>query len=409
MPTPDLLQEAQSLVPHLTELRRAIHRHPELGLDTEETARLVERELDNLGIAHRRFAGTGVAGYLGQSRPGLALILRGDMDGLPLQEDTGLPFQSEIPGRMHACGHDVHTTCVLGAAALLKAHEADLPQPVVLMFQPAEEGPGGALPMLRDGLMADPPVGAAIMVHCDVDLAAGVVGFKSGPAMASVDDFTMTVHGQGGHAAHPERGVDALVVASQIVVLAQTLVSRMTNPTEPAVITFGTVHGGYRQNILADRVELTGTIRTFTSKRRQGMEQELRRLATLVAEAAGAHVDIEVRHGYPAVVCDDAMTALALEAAGSVLGADRAVVLPDPSTGAEDFAYVAALVPAAHCHLGVRSPDLAEVGAGRGLHSAHFVPDEAALPTGAAVLAGVALRATTTAVAKPSRPIPADW
>lgn len=408
MPTPDLIQEAQNLVPHLLELRRAIHRHPELGLDTEETTRLVERELVRLGIPHRRLAGTGVAAYLGQDRPGLALVLRGDMDGLPLQEDTDLPFKSELPGRMHACGHDLHTTCVLGAAALLKAHEAELPQPVVLMFQPAEEGPGGALPMLRDGILSDPAVGAALMVHCDVELAAGTVGFKSGPAMASVDDFTITVHGQGGHAAHPERGVDALVVASQLVVLAQTLVSRMTNPTEPAVLTFGTIHGGYRQNILADRVELTGTIRTFTAKRPEGMERELRRLAAHVAEAAGARVDIEVQHGYPSVICDDATTALALDAAASVLGPDRALVLPDPSTGAEDFAYVAALVPSAHCHLGVRSPDATDVGAGRGLHSARFVADEGALPTGAAVLAGVALRGTA-AVARPSRPIPADW
>ncbi len=408
MPTFNLLQEATHLFPHLVEVRRAIHRHPELGLDTEDTARLVERELSDLGIPHRRLAGTGVAAYLGQDRPGLALVLRGDMDALPLQEDTDLPFQSEIAGRMHACGHDVHTTCVLGAAALLKAHEAELPQPVVLMFQPAEEGPGGALPMLKDGILSAPAVGAAVMVHCDVELAAGTVGFKSGPAMASVDDFTITVRGQGGHAAHPERGVDALVVASQIVLLAQTLVSRMTNPTEPAVLTFGTIHGGHRQNILADRVELTGTIRTFTAKRRDGMEQELRRLATHVAEGAGAHVDVAVEHGYPSVICDDQMTALALAAAGSVLGADRAVVLPDPSTGAEDFAYVAALVPAAHCHLGVRAPDAADVGPGRGLHSAHFVADEGALPTGAAVLAGVALRGTA-AVARRAGLLPADW
>ena len=408
MPTADLLQEARNLLPHLVEVRRAIHRHPELGLETEETARLVERELDLLDIPHRRLAGAGVAGYLGQGRPGLALLLRGDMDGLPLQEENDLPFKSEIAGRMHACGHDLHTTCVLGAAALLKAHEAELPQPVVLMFQPAEEGPGGALPMLREGILSDPAVGAALMVHCDVELASGAVGFKSGPAMASVDDFAITVHGQGGHAAHPERGVDALVVASQIVVLAQTLVSRMTNPTEPAVLTFGTIHGGHRHNILADRVELTGTIRTFTAKRREGMERELRRLAALVAEAAGAHVEVAVEHGYPSVICDGQMTALALEAAASVLGPDRAAALPDPSTGAEDFAYVAALVPSAHCHLGVRSPELADVGPGRGLHSSHFVADEGALPTGAAVLAGVALRGAS-ALARPSRPIPTDW
>jgi amidohydrolase len=408
MPGPDLYHEARVALPHLIEIRRAIHRHPELGLETEETARLVEQELDRLGIPHRRFAQTGVAGYLGQDRPGLALILRGDLDALPIQEDNDLPFKSEIPGRMHACGHDIHTTSVLGAAALLKVHEAELPQPVVLMFQPAEEGPGGALPMIRDGLMKDPAVGAALMVHVDPTLPAGAVGFKSGYAMASADDFHLTVFGKGGHGAHPNRGVDALVVASQIVVLAQTLVSRMTDPAEPAVLTFGTIHGGWRENVLADKVELTGTIRTFTAERRRGMEDELWRLATHVAEASGARAELDVHHGYPPVFCHEGLTALALQVAGDILGPAQAVAIPEPSLGAEDFAYVATLVPGTNCHLGVRPPGAPASGEGVGLHSARFIADEDALPAGAAVLAGVALHGIGT-IAQPARPIPADW
>lgn len=403
-----LMSAAEEHAAHLVQLRRAIHRRPELGLETEETTRLVERELDRLGIAHVRLAGTGVAGYLGRDRPGLALILRGDMDALPLQEDNDLPYRSEIPNRMHACGHDIHTAAVLGAAALLKAREADLPQPVVLMFQPGEEGPGGALPMIRDGILADPAVGAAVMIHCDSTLPAGTVGFKGGLAMAAADEFQLTVIGKGGHGAHPDRGVDALLVASQIVVLAQSLVSRMTNPTEPAVLTFATVQGGWRHNILADRVELTGTIRTFTPERRRGIEQELLRLATHVAEGSGARVELAIRHGYPPLFCDEALTEVARQSAVGVVGADHAVVLREPSTGAEDFSYVAALVPATHCHLGVRAPTLAATPEGMGLHSARFIADEDAIPVGAAVLAGIALGGVGP-VARESLPVPDTW
>lgn len=397
--------EAHAHFDHLVALRRHIHRQPELGLDTENTARFVEQELDRLQIPHRRFANTGVAAYLGATKPGLALLLRADMDGLPIEEDNDLPFKSEIPGRMHACGHDAHTTVLLGAAALLKAHEADLPQPVVLAFQPAEEGPGGALPMIREGLLQEPPVGAAMMVHVDPGLPAGSVGFKSGFAMASADDFRLDVVGRGGHGGHPNHGIDALVVAAQIVVAAQTLVSRMTDPAEPAVLTFGTIHGGYRENVLADRVELTGTIRTFTESRRQGMEDELRRLAEHMALASGATARLDVHRGYPPVFCDDPVTDLAWQVARDILGPEHAVRLMEPSMGAEDFAYFAALVPGTNCHLGVANP---EAPGGDGLHSARFILDERALPSGAAVMAGLALTGAAS-VSHPAQPVPEGW
>lgn len=400
-----LRTEAESLFDHLVTLRRHIHRYPELGLDTENTARFVEQELDRLQIAHRRFATTGVAAYLGTSKPGLALLLRADMDALPIQEDNDLPFKSENPGRMHACGHDAHTTVLLGTAALLKAHEADLPQPVVLAFQPAEEGPGGALPMIRDGLLQQPPVGAAMMVHVDPGLPAGSVGFKSGFAMASADDFRLEVVGRGGHGGHPNHGVDALVVAAQIVVAAQTLVSRMTDPAEPAVLTFGTIHGGWRENVLADHVELSGTIRTFTERRRQGMEDELRRLSEHIALASGATARLDVHRGYPPVFCDESITDLALQVASNLLGPEHSVRFTEPSMGAEDFSYFAALVPGTNCHLGVANP---EAPGGDGLHSARFILDERALPAGVVAMAGLALTGTLP-VSRPAKPVPSHW
>lgn len=395
-----LLSEAESLADRLVAWRRAIHRRPELGLETEETARLVERVLDELGVPHRRFAQTGVAGYLGRGRPGLALLLRADMDALPIAEDNDLPFKSEIPGRMHACGHDGHTAIVLGAATLLKAHEAELPQPVVVIFQPGEEGPGGALPMIQDGVLQDPPVGAAMMVHVDPFLPAGSVGFKPGYSMANIDDFVLRVLGRGGHGAHPDTGVDAVVAAAHIVVAAQALVSRMTNPAEPAVLTFGTIHGGWRENVLADRVELTGTIRTFGETRRKGMEQDLRRLAASVAQAFGARVELEITYGYPALYCDERMTERAREVAAELLGSSHAVTVREPSLGGEDFAYFAQRVPATNCIVGVGNPDRP---AADGLHSAKFLLDERALPVGAAVMAGVALRGVAD-IARPAAP-----
>lgn len=383
-----LLDEAKALHNRLVDIRRAIHRQPELGMETDNTARLVERELDLLGISHRRFAGTGVAGHLGSHLPGLALVLRADMDALPIHEDNDLPFKSELAGRMHACGHDAHTAVVLGAASLLKMHEQQLSSPVTVVFQPAEEGPGGALPMIEAGVLDQPRAGAAMMIHADPDCPVGSVAFKSGYATANIDDFVLTVHGRSGHGAHPDTGVDALVVASQIVVAAQTLVSRMTDPIESAVVTFGTIHGGWRENVLADRVELTGTLRTLSTRRRTDIEREFRRLATHIADAYGARIDLDVEHGYPALYCDEGLTALAVTAAKEMLGTDCTMVLPNPWMGGEDFAYFAQRVPGTYCHLGVSRPDQLGHNA---LHSAQFLLDERCLSIGAAVLANLAL------------------
>lgn len=386
-----LMSEARALQDRLTSIRREIHRQPELGLETENTARLIERELRAMGIASRRVAGTGVVALLAGDLEGSAVLLRADTDALPLQEESGVAFPSDVPGRMHACGHDAHTTVLLGAAALLKQHERELTRPVKLVFQPGEEGPGGAVPMIEAGVLEHPGVDAAMMVHVTPDLPVGTVGFCSGYAMANTDDVTVTVKGKGGHAAHPEQGADAIVIAAQIVLAAQTLVSRMTDPIEPVVLTFGTVRGGARKNILPAEVELAGTIRTMSPAHRTRMAEGLKALAENIAAASNATAVVRIDQGYPSLYCDDTVTEHARSIAAEVLTQARVLRFP-PSMGGEDFAYFAEKVPSTLLRLGVRGSEFGHAP----LHSSTFSLDEAALPVGAAVMAAFAMQRAGT-------------
>ncbi|AUW95491.1 amidohydrolase [Sulfobacillus thermotolerans] len=370
----------------MVDVRRQIHRFPELGLETPHTQQVVEEALDFLQISHHRLIGTGVVGVIAPNAQGPAMLLRADMDALPILEATGLPFSSEISGRMHACGHDMHTAMLLGAAYYLKHHEAQLSHPVILMFQPGEEGPGGALPMIEAGILDNPPVSRAVMVHVDSDLAAGVVGLFSGPAMASPNDFSITVKGRGGHGAHPDKTVDAIIAATAIVQACQTLVSREEDPTEPLVVTFGTICGGYRENVIADTVEMTGTIRILSPNNLDGTLERFDNLVHQIAQAYRAEAVISMHRGYPPLVADPAFTGLAQQVLTQELGEAAVVLLPRPSMGAEDFAYVAQRVPATNVHVGVVGPDFVT-----GIHSAAFNPDERALRTGAQAFAAIAM------------------
>jgi amidohydrolase len=304
---------------------------------------------------------------------------------LPIQETTNLPFQSEIGGRMHACGHDAHTAMLLGAARFLKQYEERLERPVVLMFQPGEEGPGGALPMIESGILADPPVTHAVMVHVDSDQPVGVIGLKSGPAMASPNEFHITIRGQGGHGAHPDKGVDAIVAAAAVIQASQTLVSREQDPVIPLVVTFGTIVGGYRENVLADQVTMTGTIRILQPERRQSILDRFAQLVSDVAHAYRAEAFIDFRPGYPPLVADVAFTHHVASVLERVLGPQKVVWLTNPSMGGEDFAYIAQRFPATNLHVGVVGPNFV-----RGIHSSQFNLDERALITGAKAYALVA-------------------
>ncbi len=369
----------------VVELRRTIHRHPELGFEEVHTQALVERELDELGIAHRRAAKTGVVGVIRGAQRGRVVALRADMDALPITEKSGEPFTSEISGKMHACGHDAHTAMLLGAARVLQRNREDLHGTVVLLFQPAEEGPGGAEPMIDEGALADPKVEAIAMLHVDPRLAPGQIGITPGPVNASADEFHVTVQGRGGHGAYPHTAADAIPASAAIVLALQNIAARETDPLKSVVVTVGTINGGYRNNVIADEVKMTGTLRAHDPEIRDGLEARVRRILNGVAAAYGVSARLDVMYGYPPVVnhVQLAKNFKTYMMANSPLRIES----PPPTMGAEDFAYFAQRVPGVHVRLGVRSEKAGAVYPG---HSPQFRLDEDALPVGVQTLVAFA-------------------
>lgn len=366
-------------------IRREIHRYPELGFEEERTAQLVEFELDALGIERRRIAKTGVVGVIRGALPGKTAALRADIDALPIDEDSGEPFSSEVAGKMHACGHDAHTAMVLGAARELAGRRATLHGNVVLLFQPAEEGPGGALPMIEAGALEDPHVDAVTMLHVDTRLPTGSIAINPGPVNAAADELYVTIHGTGGHGGYPHKGIDAIPAAAATVLALQNIAARETDPLASIVISIGTIEGGYRNNVIADKVRMSGTIRTHDPALRDGVEARIRRIVDGVASAYGARGEVEIIYGYPPVVND---AALAEAFAGYALATNGTPVERLPATmGAEDFAYFAQRVPGVMVRLGIWNE---AVGAIHTVHSARFRFDESAIPTGIATLVAFA-------------------
>jgi amidohydrolase len=378
-------------------LRREIHRFPELGFEEERTASLVERELDSLGIAHRRVAKTGVVGVIRGAGGGKVAGLRADMDALPVDERSGEPFSSEVPGKMHACGHDAHTAILLGAAHVLQAHREKLGGDVVLLFQPAEEGPGGALPMIEEGALDDPHVDAVTMLHVDSRLPTGTIGISPGVVNAAADEFYIDVEGVGGHGASPHTAVDAIPCAAAIVLALQNIAARETDPLKTVVVTIGTIEGGYRNNIIADRVTMSGTFRSQDQKLREALEGRARRIIEGVAAAYGARATIRVNYGYPPVRNDAALSEAFREYAASLGFA--AIDRPPPTMGGEDFAYFAERVPGVMVRLGIRNEAAGSVHPG---HSPLFRIDEDAIAVGIETLAAFARGVGSGAVAVPA-------
>jgi IAA-amino acid hydrolase len=378
---------AEILRDQLVAIRRSIHAHPEYGFQEHQTARLIADTLISLGARVReRVAKTGVIGELGNGNPIVAI--RADMDALPIAEATGLPFTSQVPNMMHACGHDAHVACALGAAMLL-AKEPLINSSlgtVRFLFQPSEEqrdedGQSGALRLIEEGALDG--VDAVIALHTR-GLAVGSVGVTSGPALAANDTIRITIQGRAAHGAHPEEGIDAIAVSAQVINAIQQIISRRVSAIQPAVVSITTIHGGVKENVIAERVELGGTIRTTGGQARQQMIDELER-ALNVGRALGATCELRVFEGYAATVNDAGVTEAIRAAAKELLGLAHVIEMPfDP--WAEDFGYMTARVPGAMFWLGVTSERVPNPI----WHSATFDLDEDALPIGAMVLAASA-------------------
>jgi len=380
---------ARRALPAMRAWRSALHREPELSNQESRTREQIAGFLQELGVPYRTFEqGAGVVGLLGADRRGPVVALRADMDGLPLTEETGATFRSRTPGVMHACGHDVHMAALLGAATVLARSPERLRGPVKLVFQPAEEDGerGGALPLLEQGAFDDPPVDFVVGQHVDPWVPLGKVGWSIGPSMAAADRFRITVHGHGGHASAPQMGPDAVLVAAEIVVGLQAVVSRVVDPADPAVVSVGAIHGGTRHNILPERVVLDGTVRSLRPEVRDLLERTVRRRVQSIARSLGARATIEYRRGYPALVNPAEATRTIVRGLEIELGRENVVGISRPLMGAEDFARYLEKVPGSFLRLGVGVP-----GKPASLHSATFLPDERALVVGAATLAAAAV------------------
>jgi amidohydrolase len=385
----NLLDSARSIEPRIVSTRRTIHSHPEMGYQEEQTSTLVQARLRDLGIPFKAgLAKTGVVAQIkGELGDGPCVLLRADMDALPIDEQSGVSFSSEVPGVMHACGHDAHTAMLLGAAELILDRKSSFAGTVKLMFQPAEEGGGGAARMIDDGVLSGPDVDAAFMLHVWPDLEVGTVACGPGPQLAGANAFTITVEGRGGHGARPHETVDPVVVGAQIVMAMQTLVSREVDPTVPAVVTLATFHAGNVSNVIPDRAVIKGTIRAFDVALFKHLEQRVREVASGVASALRASIKIEFEMSYPPSVCDPEMAEQLAASSRSLIGGES-VFESRPEMGAEDFSFVLQKVPGAMLWLGVKKPEWPEP---KPVHTATFDIDESALPIGSSALAGVAL------------------
>ena len=383
--------------------RRDIHQHPELGNREVRTSALVARHLRALGIEVReKVAHTGVVGVLPGARPGPVVALRADMDALPVTEEVDVPFRSTVRtewngmscGVMHACGHDAHTAILMGVAEVLAGLRDRLPGTVKFLFQPAEEGApgdeeGGARLMIEQGCMDDPKVGAVFGLHVTSNHPTGMLGYRSGPMMASSDELRVFLRGVQTHGAMPWRGADPIVVGSQVVVGLQTIVSRRLDIThEPSVVTIGVFQGGNRVNIIPDEVRLEGTIRAFDEGQRGEIHAHVKRITEMIAAAGGARADVRIRRGYDIVVNDPALTDWSVPVLRRVAG-DANVGIVDKVCGAEDFSFYQKVVPGFFFRVGCTPPER-DLRTAAPNHSPRLFVDEACLPLGVRALATLA-------------------
>ncbi|WP_294387653.1 M20 family metallopeptidase [uncultured Clostridium sp.] len=388
--------EAQNIKDELIKIRRTLHQYPELGFEETNTSKFIKDFLKKECIEFKEFAGTGVCGIIQGTKEGentKVIGLRADIDGLPMQDKKSCSYASKVSGKMHACGHDAHTTILLGVAKLLNKNKDKFNGIVKLIFEPAEETTGGARVMIEEGVLTNPTVDVMCGLHVEETLDAGMIMVKRGTVNAASNPFNITIKGSGGHGAYPDTAIDPIVMASHVVTSLQSIVSREIKPVNPAVVTIGSIHGGTAQNIIPNEVKLGGIIRTMTNEDREFAKVRLKEIVNGICTTFRGNADIEIEESYPCLYNDDTMVKILEDSAKSIIGAENVKVQKNPKLGVESFAYFANEVPSVFYFLGIRN-ELKGI-----IHPAHnslFDIDEDALPIGVAIQCEVAINYLTT-------------
>lgn len=388
--------EANDIKDELIEIRRTLHQYPELGFEETNTSKFIKDFLRKEGIQFKEFAGTGVCGIIEGTKEGenkKVIGLRADIDGLPMQDKKSCSYASKVSGKMHACGHDGHTTILLGAAKLLNKNKNKFNGTVKLIFEPAEETTGGAKVMIEEGVLTNPTVDVMCGLHVEETLDVGMIMVRRGTVNAASNPFNITIKGSGGHGAYPDTAVDPIVTASHVVTSLQSIVSREIKPVNPAVVTIGSIHGGTAQNIIPNEVKLSGIIRTMTNEDREFAKIRLKEIVNGVCTTFRGSAEIEIEESYPCLYNDDNMVKILEDSAQNVIGTENVKVQKNPKLGVESFAYFANKVPSVFYFLGIRNE---EKGIIHPAHNSLFDIDEDALPIGVAIQCEVAMNYLTT-------------
>ncbi len=383
-----ILVKAQAMKDWLVRTRRDLHEIPEQGDAEFKTQEYLCKTLEKLGIPYKKMR-TAVVGIVEGAAPGPVVALRADMDALPVQEPDGKPYRSRHDGYMHACGHDAHMTVALGAARFLSEHKNEFAGTIKLLFQPAEESTGGAVPMIAGGCLENPHVDYILGLHVMPDVQAGMIELKHGALNGASDFLGVKIKGKGAHAAYPSTGIDAIMIAAKVIDDLQSVISRNVSPLDEAVITIGTINGGQRNNIIAEEVTMTGTIRTTSPEVRASIAQRVKSIVEHIPIALGGSGEVEIKPGYSALINHDAIVDILAEEVTALYGKDKLVWKEKPSLGVEDFAFFLQERPGAYYHLGCGN---SEKGITAPLHSKLFDIDESCLPIGVAMQVTAALR-----------------
>lgn len=382
----DFLKEALNIKEELITLRRDFHSNPELGFEEYETSKKIKSFLKNEGIEYKEVAGTGICAII-RGNGDKTIGLRADIDALPLEDNKNCEYSSKIKGKMHACGHDAHTTILLGAAKILNSIKNELKGNIKLFFEPAEETVGGAKFMIKEGVLENPHVDCIVGLHVDEGINCGKIGIKRGVVNAASNPFTITIKGKGGHGAHPDSTIDPIVIASQVILGIQTIVSREIPPTDPIVITVGSIHGGTAQNIIPEEVKISGIIRTMKSEHRNYVKKRFKEVVEGIVHSMRGDCIIDIEESYPCLYNNDDILNLLENSAESIIGKENIKKLESPSMGVESFAYFSMERPSAFYFLGVRNE---EKGIINPAHGSFFDIDENAIPIGVAIQCKIA-------------------